>query len=271
MSRPPISVLILTQNNELTLKRTLDSVALFDQIVIVDGGSTDRTSEIARSYPNVKFIFHSWPGFIEQRNFSIDQADHKWCFMIDSDEELMPDARDEIFRIVRSQNPKAMYRIVRTEYFLGAALEGGFGRSDYQERLFQKKRIQYTGGVHHSHLIDGQPLTIGNPEMADMPRHFRVLHDPHYGMDEWLKKFPRFTILIANEKMRRGRQVSKLDILATMWGTFFQIFFKSLKQGKMAFVTAVLETLNRTMVKLYIYQAQNFNRKTSEAVKQKLG
>lgn len=271
MSRPKISVLLLTQNNQRTLQRCLDSVRDFDQIVVLDGGSTDQTSAIAKAYPNVKFVVNPWPGFIQQRNLSIDLADHPWCFMIDSDEALEPEARDEIFRIVSLPNPKAMYRIIRTEYFLGQAIEEGFGRSDYQERLFQKSRIRYTGGVHHGHLIDNQPLTLDHLEAENMPRQFRVLHDPAYGMDDWLKKFPRFTILIAHEKMKRGRLVSTLDILATLFGTFFQIYSKSWRQGRMALVTAVLETINRTMVKLYIYQAQQFRQQSSEDFIKKLG
>lgn len=271
LSRPKISVLILAQNVQRTLKRCLDSVKDFDQIIVLDGGSTDQTPTIAKSYPNVKYVVNAWPGFIEQRNLSIDLADHSWCFMIDSDEALEPEARDEIFRIVSLPNPKVMYRIVRTEYFLGQAIEEGFGRSDYQERLFQKSRIRYTGGVHHGHLIDGQPLAMNHPEAENMPRQFRVLHDPAYGMDDWLKKFPRFTILIAHEKMKRGRRVTPIDILATLFGTFFQIYLKSWRQGKMALATAVLETINRTMVKLYIYQSQQFHQNSSEEFRKKLG
>jgi glycosyltransferase involved in cell wall biosynthesis len=271
MSNPKISVLLLTQNNENSIRRTLESIKGFDEIVVVDGGSIDGTKKIVGEYPNAVFYENPWPGFIEQRNFSISKASHDWCFMIDSDEELCSDTKIEIDRIVSLESPAPMYRIMRTEYYLGTALETGFGKSDYQERLFLKSRVRYTGGVHHNHTIDGELVTPDSPGVENFPRCFRIKHDEDYGMDDWLTKFPRFTVLIANEKMSRGRKVGGLTVFISFIGTFLQIFFKSFKEGKLGFVLAMQEAIYRTMVKLYIYQSQNFDRKTSNELKQKLG
>src|SRR5690606_8445034 len=147
-------------------------------------------------------------------------------------------------------NAAVMYRIIRTEYFEGHAIESGFGASDYQERLFKRERITYGGGVHHIHLIDGKEISANSPLVKNLPRSARIDHWPAFSMDDWLRKFPRFVSLIAHEKMKSGRRVRAYEVLATLFGTFFQIIWKSRKEGRLGFVLAVQETIYRTCVKM---------------------
>ena len=97
------------------------------------------------------------PGFIEQRNFSIEKATLKWCFMIDSDEAITLELELEIKKLSSADKIKfPMYSVMRTEYLLRPCplnmdLAGVVGR----KALFLRERVEYTGGVHHEHLIDG--------------------------------------------------------------------------------------------------------------------
>ncbi len=253
MSKLQVSVLIIAQNAAFSLKRCLESLSDFDEVVLVDGGSTDDTLKIASTFSNVKIYENPWPGFIAQRNFSIDKASHKWCLMMDSDEALTPELSKEIEKTIQLPSAKKLYRIVRTEYFQGQPIEQAFGRSDYQERLFQTKHIRYTGGNHHEHLIDGRLAKLGDPDMADFPRQLRILHWPEYGMDAWIKKLPRFVTLVANEKLSRGKTTSAFTVFATLIGTFFQIYAKSWKEGRVGFLISINEACYRTLVKAHMY------------------
>lgn len=252
----PVSVLIIAQNAEKFLKRCLDTLTDFDEVVFVDGGSSDRTVEMAQKYPNVKLYHNPWPGFIPQRNFSISKATHPWSFMIDIDEAATPELVLAIKEVISRESPKKMYRVVRTEYLEGVAIEEGFGRSDYQERIFQTKHIQYGGGVHHKHYIDGVETDINDPEIENLPREIRVLHNPNYSLDEMIQKLPRFSILIANEKFREGRRTSALEVFMTFPGVFLKNYRKSWRAGHLGFVNCIMEALHSTMWKLYIYQIQ---------------
>lgn len=256
MSKLQVSVLIIAQNAQAFLPRCLDSLRDFAEVVIIDGGSTDNTLQICKEYPNVVVHHNPWPGFIAQRNFSLTKASHDWCLMLDSDERVTPELVSEIQKTITNPGEAVMYRVVRTEYFEGHAIESGFGASNYQERLFLRSRVVYGGGVHHIHLIDGKQEFPGSPLMADLPRHARIEHWPDFSMDDWLRKLPRFISLIAHEKMRQGRSVSTLDVLATMFGTFFQIMWKSKGEGRLGFVLAIQETIYRLGVKIYIYNYQ---------------
>lgn len=252
------SVLLLTQNSQDTLKRCLDSLIEFSEVVMVDGGSKDATIEMAKKYPNVVIHSNPWPGFVEQRNFSITKATKKWCFMIDSDEAATPELVAEIKAIVEKDDEKiAMYRVMRTEFYLGEAIEYGYGRSNWQERLFLTARVQYTGGVHHQHLIDGKHQSEQKHLIGDIKASARVLHDERYGLIDWLVKVPRFALLRADEKYRPERKIGKFDVFIAFVGTFFQILYQCRKQPRTAFIIAIQTAIFRCLVKLRLYERQH--------------
>ncbi|MCB1083253.1 MAG: glycosyltransferase family 2 protein, partial [Simkania sp.] len=94
-----ITVTILTKNNEETLGSVLESAKDFDEVVLLDTGSTDATLEIAGLYPNVK-IFHSpFIGFGPLHNLATDHASNDWILSLDSDEVLTPELAQEILSL----------------------------------------------------------------------------------------------------------------------------------------------------------------------------
>ena len=81
-----ISVVILTKNAEATLRAVLTTLAPLQEIVVVDTGSTDRTKQIATSFPNVQFYEHYFIGFGPLHNQGALLASHDWILSLDSDE-----------------------------------------------------------------------------------------------------------------------------------------------------------------------------------------
>lgn len=260
-----ISALIICQNSEKTIQRTLDSLKRFAQVVVIDGGSTDQTQNICSQYQNVKFITNPWPGFTAQRNLSLMHADYPWCFMIDSDEAMTPELIDEIEKIMTLDNSFPIYAVMRTEYFLGQAINVGIGQGVYQERLFLKERIQYTGGVHHRHLLDGVLVEPRDKRLGLIPKDITILHDPHYNVEAWMDKFNRFAITVAIEKIRKGRSVSALEAFLSFFLEFFKVYLKSFKGGRVSFILCLLHALHKAMVKIYIYQYRHFPEHNSSA------
>ena len=273
MNPLPISVLIIGQDVERCLDRCLSSAQQMKEVVFVDGGSTDRTEQIARSYPNVSYYRNSWPGFIEQRNFSLEKARNHWCLMLDTDEALTPELITALAEVIERKNPKAMYRIMRTEYYEGIAIEKGFGRSNYQERLFQKPFVEYVGGNHHEHLIKGKRSSLDHPEIEDLDPSVRILHDEGYKLDEMIRKLPRFSLLIAQEKFEKGRRVSAFGVFFSFLISFIQIYGKSWHAGRVGFMTSLLEAHHRGLVKMIIYNLEHFRGEALEEEwrKKKLG
>src|ERR1051326_8869164 len=83
-----LSIVIITYNEEKNIQRCLDSVRSFaDEIVVVDSFSTDNTKKICLGY-GVRFIEQSFLGYIEQKNFALDQATHDYVLSLDADEAV---------------------------------------------------------------------------------------------------------------------------------------------------------------------------------------
>jgi glycosyltransferase involved in cell wall biosynthesis len=97
MPEPRVSVLILTLNEEQNLPGCLASVAGFDDIVVLDSGSTDRTAEIARA-AGARVFVHPFRDFASQRNHAHDAIafKHPWVLHLDADEIVTPELAAEL-------------------------------------------------------------------------------------------------------------------------------------------------------------------------------
>ena len=81
-----ISATIITLNEEKKIEGCLQSLlGVADEIVVVDSLSSDSTEEICRKYP-VKFISHSFEGYVNQKNYAVGQASHAYILAMDADE-----------------------------------------------------------------------------------------------------------------------------------------------------------------------------------------
>lgn len=252
---PKISVLILTHNSDKTLVRTLESVKNFDEIVIIDSGSTDLTEQIAHSYI-AKFIVHRFHGFSEQRNFAISKATHEWCLFVDSDEEVTPELTKTLYEVAKLDQALPLYRVFRTEYVLNKETTTGHGQSGYQERFFKKSQIKFEGDIHEHPVINGVVPAHDSPLVGNLPKVARLNHDPNNSITTSIRKLGSYSILKAQEKIKAGRKTSMLEIFLVFNLTFIQMFFKNIREGKRGFMAGAVEAIHRTIVKLLIYEHQ---------------
>ena len=98
MTRPLLSTCIITQNNAASLKRAIASIESFsDEIVVVDGGSTDGTESVVRSHPKCLYLRRSFEGnFAAQKNFGFDHASGAWILELDDDEVVCGEFSEDI-------------------------------------------------------------------------------------------------------------------------------------------------------------------------------
>lgn len=131
-----ISVVIQTYNSELYLGRVLESVKSFDEVVICDMYSTDRTLEIAQRY-GCKVVYHEKIPFCEPaRNFAIQSASYEWILVVDSDEVVPEDLRSYLYeRIERKDDLQGLW-IPRKDYLFGKFMHGDY--PDYILRFLEK-------------------------------------------------------------------------------------------------------------------------------------
>jgi glycosyltransferase involved in cell wall biosynthesis len=214
----PVSVAIITKNEERDLPRALESAKNFAEIIIVDSFSTDRTLDVATSY-NAKIYQHEWPGFAKQKQRAIDYATLPWVLILDADECITIELANEIATAIDNHAYQGYY-IPRKNFFLGKWIEHcGFGK-DFCLRLFKKAVAQMEiREVHEKVMVDG---AIGRL------KHF-LEHYSHYDIDDYLVKTQQYASLAATQMTKDGRKASVIKIVGKPLYAFIKIYF--LKQG----------------------------------------
>lgn len=174
MTKVNCSVGILTYNSQKNLRRALESVKDFADIVISDGGSTDKTLEIARSY-NCTIIdqyskshpsgntYHPIVDFARERNQLLRAARCDWFLYIDSDEYISEELHKEIEHITNCDSPELLaYEIPIQLQSPDANTNYRALKQNYQIRFFNKKLGgEFQKAMHERYVFDRSRFEVG--------------------------------------------------------------------------------------------------------------
>jgi glycosyltransferase involved in cell wall biosynthesis len=168
MARPPLTVTIITLNEEKNILRALKSVSWAEEILIIDSGSTDRTLELAESVPlpsSIRILLNPWPGYGQQKNFAQKQATHDWILNIDADEEVSPQLRLEIETQLEAVNSGTLtadgFYFPRKTYYLGKWIRHGGWYPNHLTRIANRRHARWTEPrVHEELQVTGKVLGL---------------------------------------------------------------------------------------------------------------
>lgn len=171
MEKIPCTVGILTFNSGETLRRALESVKHFAEIIICDGGSTDDTLAIAKEY-GCKIISQnaeyknpngSIKNFSGVRNQCLDAAVFDWFLYIDSDETISPELEREIEKVIHSQTSEYVYNVPIRIFIENTLIKHSSNYPGYQNRFFNKKSgARFVKEVHEKIRYDKEKLKAKN-------------------------------------------------------------------------------------------------------------
>lgn len=147
-----ISAIILTKNEVVNLKCCIDSLQWCQEVIVVDSGSNDGTTQLAESLGAKVFTHIQPPPFniAEQRNWAVQNCDLKgeWVLFIDADEMIPSDLASEIQRVCGSpDNPYNAFELTARYLFWGKWLKRTQGYPNWHPRLLKKGQVRFTGGV----------------------------------------------------------------------------------------------------------------------------
>jgi glycosyltransferase involved in cell wall biosynthesis len=192
-----LSVVILTLNEEHNIADCIRGLSFTDDIVIVDSYSTDKTIEIARSFPNVRVFQRRFDTEYKQRNFALHDIDyrHDWLYICDADERVPDDLASEMSATAaRNDGQHAAYRLRYKNFYLGRWIKHASSYPVWIIRLVQPKRVRYEVRETNVHpIVDG---TVG-----ELKGHFN-----HYsfnaGLARWFAKHNYYSSREAMEGVR---------------------------------------------------------------------
>ena len=112
-----LSVVIITKNEEKFIADTVNSAVFADEVLVLDSDSIDKTSSIAKEI-GARVEQQEWLGFGAQKNKAVDLANNDWVFVLDSDERITSELKNEIIAIL--ENPQFDgYQVARLNNFFG--------------------------------------------------------------------------------------------------------------------------------------------------------
>jgi Glycosyl transferase family 2 len=158
-----LSACVIVRDEEERLPACLERLGFCDEVVVVDGGSRDRTREIARA-AGARVVESPWRGFAAQRNVALDHAGGDWVLEIDADERVSLPLAGEI-RAFLAAPPAGvrMTAIPMRDLFLGRELGPASRYPRYRHRLFRRGAFRHdeSRSVHEGLWPDGPTHPFG--------------------------------------------------------------------------------------------------------------
>ena len=239
-----ISAVVLAKNNELTIKKTLESLKGFDDVVVYDNGSTDDTINIAKTFENVNLIQGEFKGFGWTKNEAASYAKNDWIIIVDSDEVV-----DEILlNTLRTKtlddtkvyqlNFKAFYKDIQVKYC-------GWNNQKIK-RVYNKNSTKYNDNdVHEDIITDGLGIELlaGNME-----------HYSYHTISQFVQKADHYSTLFAkNNADKKSSSPAKAFFNATYSFIKTYIFKRGFLDGYVGLVISVSHAMTNfyKYIKLY--------------------
>ena len=209
-----ISAIIPTLNEEIHIAEAISSVSFADEIIIIDSFSSDKTIKIAEKM-NVKIIKRKFDDFSSQKNFAIEQAKYDWIFILDADERVTKEVKEEIVSAVKNPNGFVGFYVRRTFYFSGKKVNySGFQR-DKVIRLFLKEHCKYSGLVHEKIISNGKIGFFRN----------KIDHFSYRNYDHYISKLNHYAAIRAEELHDNGKKVNIYHVMIKPGARFFIHYF----------------------------------------------
>jgi glycosyltransferase involved in cell wall biosynthesis len=241
-----LSVVIITNNEEANLARTLESVMPLvsegkGEIVVVDSGSIDRTVEIAKSF-GAKVFVEEWKGYAAQKNSAIDKATGDYVLSLDADEVVSPELGEEIQTTVRNAPvgdkftekltdgtsasiPVNGFLMPRKNYFLGRWIRHGGFWPDRKLRLFRRNSGRFKDAAVHE-TLEVEEYQNGGIRLVSGQLHGSLIHHSYPTLSDYIEHMNRYSSLGAEMVVAEGRRgFSIINIVLRPMATFIYNYF----------------------------------------------
>ncbi len=198
-----ISVFIIAKNEEKTLPACLASLKGFaDEVILVDGFSTDNTLKIAQEY-GAKTFQRELESFTKQKQFALEQCTCKWVINMDADEQMEEPLKKEIAEAIKTSDA-ALILLPNSNTFLGRKMKHSSLGRQYKERMAQRSKARFEGGLVHEIMVaDGKVQKLKN----------NYNHIPYRDIAHYFEKLNRYTTLGAQSMYNNGKKFHFYNLL----------------------------------------------------------
>ena len=210
-----ISACVISYNEENKIGDCLQSlVEVADEVLVVDSESTDGTPSIARGLAD-RVINQPFLGYVRQKQFAVEQAEHDWILSLDCDERLSEQLRAEILAAKEHLERFAAYDMSRRTFYVNDWVNHCW-YPDRRVRLFDRRTARWGGtDPHDSVQTDGAAVGSFKGD---------ILHYSCDSVSDHLQTIDRFSEVAARELFRQGRRATAITPVARGASTFLKTY-----------------------------------------------
>jgi glycosyltransferase involved in cell wall biosynthesis len=227
-----LSVIIITKNEAGNIQACLDSVKFADQWIIVDSGSTDGTTDIARAFGATVIQTPDWPGFGPQKNRALDAAQGDWVLSLDADERISPALADEILAAIET-GAESAYALPRLSSYCGYFIRHSGWYPDHIVRLFRRGAARFSDDLVHERLVtrDNRHGILRTP----------IIHYSYRSGEACLRKMDQYSTLGAKQAFAAGKRSSLSKAILHGMTAFLRsyVFKRGFLDGRAGIMVAI--------------------------------
>lgn len=206
----PLSVVIITKNEENYIEEAIRSAQFADEVLVLDSGSIDKTCNIAKNL-GARVEKHKWLGYGAQKNYAVNLTSNKWVFVLDADERISEKLKIEIEKVLEIPTFNGYY-VPRLNWFFGKSIKTCGLYPDLSIRLFNKNKGSFNEvTVHERVILDGRAGKLKN----------FMNHLAYENVEEFIEKQKKYSRLSQKKK-------NILKALFNPFWTFVKIYILKL-------------------------------------------
>jgi len=242
-----ISAIILTHNNESSLKATLTSVTFCDEVIVIDDGSTDKTHMIAKKYGATVYSRLLAGDFAAQRNFGLTKAKNEWVLYVDADEVVPDKLQEEIQAAIHMIDVQGFF-LKRDDVLWGRVLTHGETANVRLLRLAKKDSGIWKRSVHEVWDVPG---VVGTLSCA-------LKHTPHPTVANFLSDVNEYSTLNAKYFFEHKTRTNVFEIIGYPTAKFVQnyIWRKGFLDGMPGMIVALMMSFHSFLTRGKLWQLQ---------------
>ncbi|CAD7286825.1 glycosyltransferase family 2 protein [Campylobacter suis] len=241
----PASVFIICLNEEKHIKRTLEAIKEFDDIVIVDSGSTDNTLDIARLYTD-KIFYKSFSDYASQKEYAKSLCSHEWVLNIDADERLSDELKNEIVKTIQNNDTDALEVSIVSLYMNSF---NTLTKPITRIRFFKKSMGFYPQKLVHESIKFSGRVRKTSTLLYDYGSNSITTH---------INKINNYSSLRAQEKFLKQKRSNTVKLLFIIPLVFFKSYFirRNFLNGKRGFIAAISNAFYAFLKEAKLYELE---------------
>jgi|TARA_B110000116_G_scaffold247780_1_gene240374 glycosyltransferase involved in cell wall biosynthesis len=228
-----LTAIIPTFNEAHNIVAAIKSLNFADEIMVVDSFSTDNTLELAKSI-STTILQREYQNSASQKNWAIPQAKHEWILLLDADERITPELKEEVIAILKSNPDISGFWIPRINYFMGKRIRFSGWQGDKVIRLFKRDACRYEQKHVHAEIITkGEVSKLKNA----------ISHNTYVSLEAMQNKLDRYAQWQAKDYDGRTGQITPYHTVIKPFVRFIKhyIFQLGILDGKVGYIISSLQ------------------------------